>query len=174
MNDLRFTLTTDGSSDRVLLRHLGWMLRRRLGPQVALQPQWADLRQLRSKPKKLAERIRFALELYPADLLFVHRDAESIDPSPRYAEIEQAAAEANADVPVVPVVPIRMTEAWLLFDERAVRWAAGNPNGRQALGLSIKNVEANPDPKSLLREAIKTASGKTGRRLRKLAQVDQL
>jgi hypothetical protein len=35
----------------------------------------------------------------------------------------------------IPVVPVRMTEAWLLADEFAIRSAPGNPNGTQSLDL---------------------------------------
>jgi hypothetical protein len=172
MNDLRFTLTTDGSSDSVLLHHLRWILRGQLGTRVAIQPQWADLRSLRQVPKTLAERIRFAVDFYPCDLLFVHRDAEGPDASPRYDEIAEAVEVAEVSVPVVPVVPIRMTEAWMLFDERAVRWAAGNPNGRMPLDLLVRDPEAIADPKALLHGVLRAASGLSGRRLRNLRTVE--
>jgi hypothetical protein len=166
MNDLRFTLTTDGSSDRVLLRHLEWILRRELGPHVAIQPQWADLRSLRKGPDNLAEKVRLSLELYPCDLLFVHRDAEASDPLPRYSEIERAVTVAGISKPFVPIVPVRMTEAWLLFDERAIRRAAGNPNGCMPLDLLSKDPESIIDPKTVLHDTLKKASGLKGRRLR--------
>jgi hypothetical protein len=172
MNELRFTLLTDGSSDRVLLRHLGWILRELLSLRVAVQPQWADLRSLRKKPESFTERIRMALDLYPCDLLFVHRDSEKPDPSPRYAEIEQAVVESRISTPAIPVVPIRMTEAWLLFDERAVRTAAGNPHGRMWLDLPVSNAEAIADPKTLLHDALKQASALAGRRLRRFRTSD--
>ncbi len=166
MNNLHFTLITDGSSDRVLIHHLRWMLRRRLGPLAAIQLQWADLRSLREKPRNLAEKIRVSLELYPCDLLFVHRDAENPNPEPRLREITDAVNASGTLTPVVPVVPIRMSEAWLLFDERAVRQAAGNPNGCMPLSLPVRNPERIPNPKALLRNTLKTASGLSGRRLR--------
>jgi hypothetical protein len=172
MNSLRFTLTTDGSSDRVLLRHLEWILRPLLGSLVAIQPQWADLRSLRKPPRTLSDRVRLALELYPCDLLFVHRDAEGAESSPRHEEIERAVIEADTSTPTISVVPIRMTEAWLLFDEQAVRRAAGNPNGRTSLGIPTRNPEEVVDPKALLHDALRLASGLTGRRLRRFHTSD--
>jgi hypothetical protein len=166
MIDLRFTLTTDGPSDRVLVHHLSWVLRRQLGNQVALQPQWADFRALPNKPRNLAERIQVAIDLYSSDLLFIHRDAEGPDPSSRYGEIEKAVAEANVQVACIPVVPIRMTEAWLMFDERAVRRAAGNPNGNTAIDWPVRSPDRIVDPKAVLHEALRAASGLGGRRLR--------
>jgi len=60
-----------------------------------------------------------------------------------------------------------MTEAWLLFDEAAVRRAAGNPNGQQSLQLpALVQLEQLPDPKSILHDLLRQASGRTGRRLK--------
>jgi hypothetical protein len=66
----------------------------------------------------------------------------------------------------VPVVPVRMTEAWLLIDEKAIREAADNPNGSVALDLpALDRLERTPNPKSTLEKVLETASEKTGRRL---------
>jgi hypothetical protein len=60
-----------------------------------------------------------------------------------------------------------MTEAWFLFDEAAIRRAAGNPNGRAPRNLpALRRVEALPDPKAILHNCLKEASEKTGRRLK--------
>jgi hypothetical protein len=115
----------------------------------------------------LADRLRNAVELYPCDLLFVHRDVEGASIDDRCAEIS-AAAKALA-IPWVPVTPIRMTEAWLLLDETALRRAAGRPRGNEALTLPpLQILESLPDPKQTLFEAIRRASGLSGRRLDKL------
>jgi hypothetical protein len=166
MNELQFTLTTDGSFDRVLLNHLRWILRNQLGNRVALQPRWADLRSLRRKPANLAEKIRLAVEFYPCDLLFIHRDAEGSNPAARCQEIHDAFVAAGVAVPYVSVVPVRMTEAWLLFDEQSVRSAAGNPNGEAAIDIPAKSPEEMADPKIFLHNALRTASELKGRRLR--------
>ncbi|HUT94205.1 MAG TPA: hypothetical protein VMY37_32390 [Thermoguttaceae bacterium] len=77
-------------------------------------------------------------------------------------------AGLKADLPpAVPVVPVRMTEAWLLFDEKAIRRAAGNPNGTDPLQVPVRQAEDIPDPKAVLHEALRTASGLSGRRRQK-------
>jgi len=168
MADLRFTLLPDGPSDRALLPILGWLLRE-LTIDCAIQAELADLRRLRDPPHGLAEKILKALELYPCELLFIHRDSEVADPSDRIREIEKALADAAIDqtnLMVVGVIPIRMQEAWLLFSELAIRKTAGNPNGRQALKLpALKKVETIADPKRLLHDLLREASGLKGRRL---------
>ncbi|HEX2164144.1 MAG TPA: hypothetical protein VHM02_09365, partial [Thermoanaerobaculia bacterium] len=63
------------------------------------------------------------------------------------------------------VVPVRAQEAWLLFDEVAIRTAAGNPNGRDPLDLPVLNrLEELPDPKQRLHEILRTGSGLGPRR----------
>ncbi len=75
MRELRFTLVADGSSDRALLPIFIWLLREHFG-RIPIQPEFADLRRLPNPPRELFERIAKSVELYPCDLLFVHRDAE--------------------------------------------------------------------------------------------------
>jgi len=61
---------------------------------------------------------------------------------------------------------VRMTEAWLLVEERAIRIAADNPNGAAPLDLpEIEALERMPDPKALLYRALEAACEKRGRRL---------
>lgn len=109
------------------------------------------------------DRLRAALDLYPCDVLFVHRDAEGQFPDLRRQEI--ANALGHISILHVPVVPVRMTEAWLLANEPAIRSAAGNPNGREELNLpDIRRLEELPDPKRVLYEALVNASGLNARR----------
>ena len=172
MTEIRYTLLSDGSSDRALLPILTWLLREHC-KEVAIQEEWADLRRLRQIPKTLAGRIQMALELYPCDLLFVHRDAEKQSPAMRFDEIKQALEEARRAVtipPSVSVVPVRMQEAWLLFDETALRQAVGNSSGSVRLSLpAISRLEQLPDAKKILYELLRQASECSGRRLEQLS-----
>jgi hypothetical protein len=73
------------------------------------------------------------------------------------------------DWPVIPIVPIRMTEAWLLLDEGAIRDVAGRPSGSGGLALpGVRDIERSSDPKGILEAAICTASGCKGRRLKQI------
>lgn len=170
MNRIRYTLLTDGSSDASLQRHIDWLLRTRLAPHQPIDGQWADLRASRIKPQSLAKRIQLAVELYECEILLVHRDAEKESPEHRVAEIHDAARSLPSVAPVVCVVPVRMMEAWLLFDETAIRRAAGNPNGAMKIDLPrLKDIERLSDPKSVLLDTLKSASGLKGRRLRQFS-----
>lgn len=164
MNPFRYTLIADGPSDRCLLPIVDWVLS---GTPAAsgVARQVADFRHLMEPPTGLVARIRLSFEQYPCDLLFVHRDAEAERRETRVEEI-RAASEAAAVSEYVPVVPVRMTEAWLLIDEHAIRLSADNPNGTNPLPLpTIGNLEAIPDPKRVLHECL-LAACELGRRRR--------
>ena len=164
---LRFTLLGDGSSDEALKPHVEWMVRENVASDVAIDSQWADLRAAKPKPEGLGARIERAIDLYPCDVLFVHRDAEREEPERRIQEIAQACIGIKVRATPVPVIPVRMSESWLLSDETAIRKAAGNPNGAQPLNLPrLKDIEALPDPKNTLHTVLRCASGLTGHRLK--------
>lgn len=167
MQVIRFTLVADGSSDRALLPVLVWLLREHFG-NIPIQPAFSDLRRLRNPPGQLFERIANGVELYPCDLLFVHRDAERETMHRREEEIRESLARSAIDttLPVVCVIPVRMQEAWLLIDESALRRAAGNPLGRRPLIVpDPRRLEDLPDPKQTLHELLRQASDLHGRRL---------
>lgn len=146
---------------------LNWLLYQHC-PDFAVQPAWADLGRLPKPPKTLPERISKALDLNTCDILFIHRDAEKEPYETRLAEITKA-LEVLETPPAICVIPVRMLEAWLLFDESAIRRAAGNPNGRNNLNLpAARSMESIPDPKELLFTIIRESSGRHGTRLKKL------
>ena len=165
---IRFTLVADGSSDRALVPVLVWLLREHFG-NIPIHREFADLRRLLNPPRKLDDRIARSIELYPCDLLFVHRDAERETIDKREAEIRESLGRSPIDkaLPVVCVVPVRMQEAWLLVDKSALRKAAGNPRGRRPLQVpDPKTLEDLPDPKQTLHELLRQASELQGRRLK--------
>ncbi len=158
----RLTLLSDGPSDRVLLPAIMWTLGEH--SDCAFEPQFADLRLLPHPPKQLLDKVQLALQHWPCDLLCVHRDAEAQDPEWRHREI----IAAVQDHLHVPVVPVRMQEAWLLHDEVAIRQAAGRPRGTEPLPLPpLARVEDEPHPKAILHAALRAAHAAKGRRGRK-------
>jgi hypothetical protein len=115
----------------------------------------------------LSDRVSRALDLHPCDLLFVHRDADSGPASDRDTEI-RAALSFNGNPPAIVLVPVRMTETWLLVDELAIRRASGNLSGTSELGLpQHSRLEKQADPKTVLFGALQRASGLGQHRLRR-------
>src|SRR5258708_392710 len=154
------TLVTDGPSDVVLVRILEWLTAQLTATEIEIRGP--DLRGLRQKPQGLSGRLVLATRLYPCRLLFVHRDAENQDPELRREEV-LAANTTGCDH--VCIVPVRMQEAWLLHNEAALREAADHPSGTNPLDLPpLGRWERLPDPKATLYQALRTASGATGRR----------
>src|SRR3954447_4743166 len=98
MNEIQYTLLADGPTDDALMPILSWLLAENLA-ETAIQPQWADLRRLRARPRGLPERIRVAVELFPCDVLFVHRDAEREPPEHRFQEVHRAVQATDVRVP---------------------------------------------------------------------------
>ena len=175
MGSLNYTLITDGRSDRAFIPILNWLLVD-LGLKSSIQDSYADFSLDPYPPKSLVDKVNRALELYPCDLLFVHRDAEKEPLLKRLEEIEQAVRDASIkDIPVVCVIPVKMLEAWLLFDKDAIRQAAGNPKGKCKLELpALNKVESLPNPKDRLLELLETASELKGRQLKKFKPREKI
>lgn len=166
----RGVLLADGSSDEPLATHLEAMCGR-AGRTVEITVP--DLARLPEPPGlSVADRLRAVLRIDSAfSVLFIHRDAERQPPSLREKEIERALEAAGCTTPCVRIVPVTMTEAWLLLDEPGLRQVAGNPNGRTPLGLpAAKDVERIPDPKGALKEALLCAANVSGRRRKRFEQ----
>lgn len=174
MARLRCTLLTDGPSDRALVPLIRWLLREHRGI-TPVDLEFADLGRLVDPPRDLSQRIERSIELYPCDVLFVHRDAERASLATRVREIDDAVRRSSSPetLPVVTVVPVRMMEAWLLIDEGALRVAAGNPRGRQPLRMpAVRELEGLANPKQVLHDLLREASGLRDRR-RRLAHFNR-
>lgn len=163
---VRFALLAEGPSDFSLVDCLQ-ALCIKLGADEAIGYP-LDFRGLPADgPRTLLERMRFyAANSPPSEILFVHRDADREGIAPRTTRILATAAKAGLTGRVVPVVPVREMEAWLLLDEAMIRRIARNPGGRAPLGLpSRASIESLADPKRALRRALQTASELRGRHL---------
>lgn len=161
-----FVFVGEGSTDSALVSHLEDLcVLCGAGEATGIAP---DLGRLREKVgRTVGAQVEAAVALEPnANLIFVHRDADSADSEPRYREIDTAFEDLDVVQRGVPVVPVQETEAWLLLDEEEIRRVADNPNGRSQLDLPRpRRVEGISDPKSLLAEILVKASELRGRRL---------
>ena len=171
MNELSYTLVSDGTSDRALIPIINWIIRCN-GYDGPLEGTCVDYRLFRTfgTSNYLADRILYALQYFPCELLFIHRDTELKTPAERIREITEALEivfHINTSIPSVPVIPVRMTEAWLLIREDAIRYAAGNLNSYTPITLpELDTLEHIAQPKTMLHELIVQASGLNARRRR--------
>ena len=150
---LTFSVVADGGTDRVLVPIIEWAIHR-LDPQVEiLEPGFS----------KRHCGVKDFLKDYRSDavMVFVHRDAERLSLDERMREFEP---QVRSDV--VPVVPVRMSEAWIPFDGTAIARAAGS-SGREVSVPDISDLETIADSKELLDRLLLTAAGSpSGRRCR--------
>lgn len=164
MRILTGTLLADGSSDLAILKPiLEWVVRHERQREIVIQ--CPDFGCLSNPPKALADKIHMGMEQEDVDLLFVHRDAEKQDPQLRDEEIRTAIGAIPRCPPHVAVVPVRMSEAWLLLDEEAIRATAWNPRGTAPLGIPAVSKIESVDAKAILRKALIAANGSKGRSL---------
>lgn len=164
MKRVTATLVTDGSSDKLLVPLIELLFSAHT--ELAYQVNCAE--GLPPFSSGLRARINSALELFPCDFLFVHRDAEGMDATVRQQEIETSWPDSQQTTVLICVVPVRMTEAWLIANQEPIRLAVGNPKGTESLSLpAIKDIESDPDPKETLFTALKAASGLSATRKRR-------
>lgn len=158
-------LVCDGTSDICVQDIIQWIVDSQF-PDFSFRIQPA--REVIPAHAPLHIRIKKAFDLYDPKIIVCHRDAEGLQLDERVREIHGATAEAALPIPVVPTIPVRMIESWLLIEESAIRSAANNRNGRQALNLpDHARIEGIANPKSLLLTALRAASGLPPQRLRK-------
>ena len=159
--DIRFLLVCEGSSDTALLNHIERLLVD-CGASEAAGTASCFGRRVRDK-------ISFGLSYYgEADLLFVHRDANSAGAATRYDEISREVEAAGYSGQWIGIVPVRAMEAWLLVDEDAIRRVAGRPVSTESLLLPPPHrVESIGDPKEALKRALYRAAAPQGARRRK-------
>ena len=154
---LAYAVVADGGTDRLLVPIIQWAIHR-LDPGVEiLEPEF------RKRKGSVAEFL--AAYRTGALLIFVHRDAENTTLDARLQEFQPLLRQD-----VVPVVPVRMSESWLLFDGSAIAKAAGSPRSSVPVP-ALAQLETIPDPKQrlddLLFQAAGAPAGRRGRTFRR-------
>lgn len=160
MQIITTALIADGTADRALIPLLKLLLKEHLTLPFE-EPQL-----IQGDSNDLQSRVHTVLTKFSLDILFVHRDAENESWEKREEEIRNAIPH-NLTSKVVSVIPIKMTEAWLLTDPSAIRSAVGNPNSTEPLNLpKISKIEASA-AKKMLFDALTLASEFGAQRRRK-------
>lgn len=168
--ELKLALTSiaivcDGTSDLCIQHLVQWIVDTNF-PQQAFRINPA--RELIPARGPLHLRLKKAFDNYGPDVIVCHRDAERASLQERTDEVKAASQASGVPIPVVPAVPVRMIESWLLTEEAAIRAAANNRNGNVDLNLPSKQfIENLPNPKDVLFQALKTASNLPPQRLKK-------
>jgi hypothetical protein len=172
MKSLAYVLAAEGPSDDMLLPIIDWVLGRALGSAAVFNGRMWPCSSMRQRIEQAVT------EFADTELLLVHADADSrTGYAERVAEINSAVHDLReaglALPPHVCIVPVRESEAWLLFDERAIRYAARKVNGKERWKFPSHKYDEIADPKRELNTALDIASELTGRRLAKFRQNRQ-
>lgn len=154
---LAYAVVADGGTDRLLVPIIQWAIHRLDQGVEILEPEF------RKRKGSVAEFL--AAYRTGALLIFVHRDAENTTLDARLQEFQPLLRQD-----VVPVVPVRMSESWLLFDGSAIAKAAGSPRSSVPVP-ALAQLETIPDPKQrlddLLFQAAGAPAGRRGRTFRR-------
>lgn len=165
--DIKFSLVCEGTSDSSMVDHIKTLLVE-CGASSA-SGECPDLSRLPKPPgNTIKEKVDAVLKLESRlDIIFVHRDADAVGVTSRQNEIISQTSHVN-NVLIVPVVPNKMTEAWLLLDKDKIITASGNRKYRGSIVFpTFRNVEDINDPKDELFKILRELSGLSGRKLDK-------
>jgi Domain of unknown function (DUF4276) len=113
-------------------------------------------------------------------VLCIHVDADNVDDASVIATrfeplLEKVAMRVGQDIcdVIVPIVPVQMTEAWMLADIALLKDEIGTQLSDLDLGLH-RRPESIADPKEVIRAAIRIASEGKSRRHRDDLEISEL
>lgn len=176
MIQLGIGLNTEGATD---VRFLTDIIKRTFD-DIAFECQndieILDIQQIAVKKQEfvpmIIEASRKGVENYGISILCVHRDADDADTknvinysfSPLFEEMAELDETEYCKI-IIPVIPVRMMEAWMLADTQLLKGFI-NASRMQDRELGIeREPEKYADPKAVIEDAIRKANaGKTKRK----------
>lgn len=114
---------------------------------------------------------KFAFEKFSISLLFIHTDADSTDDDFVFkSKITPAINYLNVQTEdickhIVAIVPIQMTESWMIADKELLKSEIGVSNTDTELGIHL-NPEKINNPKALIEEIIRISKADLTKRKR--------
>lgn len=158
---MNFIVVAEGSSDLRLVEHIerilieeGFEEARGEAPDLGLfhPPVGTTVR----------EKLLAVIKYFPsAELIFVHRDADNSGIDARHNEIVNSALNLVPTERLVPIIPVKMLETWLLADRDLISNVSGGRGVRTRLKSlpSIRQLESKSNTKSILLDVLCEASG---------------
>jgi hypothetical protein len=128
--------------------------------------------------EQVLEASKSGIESYGIILLCVHSDSDSQDNTNALMKIEntkQALEKQNDSYCklIVKLIPIQMTEAWMLADSKLLKFEIGTDKSDNELGIN-RNPERISDPKSVIKEAIRISRQEITKRRRRELSISEL
>lgn len=181
-NILQIGFTTEGTTD---IRFLENIIRKSFEyavlnckSQIEVYPP----EHLKKEGNGIVEQVVNMIKKYPFfHVICVHRDADSPSKedvlnnsiNPAFRAVMEL--EENVCKNLVAVIPVQMTEAWMLSNIDLLKEKIGTSKPNNELGLPnrLKAIETLSDPKSTINEAIRIAQINQSKRRKKLT-ISQL
>ncbi len=129
--------------------------------------------------EQVLEAIRTGVDEFGIMALCVHTDADYEDDSVAMEnKIKPLLDEINTQGDefckvVIPIIPVYMSEAWMLADKNLLKNQIGTSKSDRELGIN-KDPETVADPKYLINEAIRIAIADLGKRRRRALFIKDL
>ena len=187
MKQLAMALFAEGSADHQFIRIVAQRTAERILNQYSsmlvdvLDPHIVE----RSQGRQASKILDAAYASYGFHLLLVHADADArtrdaaladrIEPGRQLVLLASKDGEKVCDS-VVPVIPIQMTEAWMMADSDALIAVIGTQASQTDLELPSRplQVESLADPKLKLRDVLGIAQSRRPRRRRRELKISDL
>ncbi|OAD20074.1 hypothetical protein THIOM_004244 [Candidatus Thiomargarita nelsonii] len=131
---------------------------------------------------RVQEILQAATKAAGYNILIIHADADDKTDKKAFKErinpgFQSVQQDENEEFckNLVAIVPVQMTEAWMVADKEALKEELGTQKNNQELGLTfpLKQVEKIADPKSKIQEIIRIAFKDLPARRRKV-QISSL
>jgi len=182
MRDVRVALVCEGPQD---VRFLSGIIKRTVEDILQQSPRPIDVADVEIIPRKKGSSqveniINAAKESLGRTILIVHVDADSdtvkdaieqrIQPG---IEAVEAMDDQEVCKDIVPLVPRRMIENWILADKNQLKENIGTDKEDQALGCDypLRSVENIATPKRKIEEVIQNALDNQPRRRRRRQRI---
>jgi Domain of unknown function (DUF4276) len=165
MRQIIVGFTGEGSTDRKFLQGVIKRTFERIAFDCHQQMEILDLQWIgKSSGKSFVDaHIDVLNDAYDLGISFfcIHQDADDIDTelvmrakfTPLLTQYRALNQHQNQIEAIIPVIPIQMTESWMLADIEMLKAELGTVLETSALGLS-KKPELNNDPKDSIEKAI--------------------
>ena len=167
MKKINYYFIGEGSSDTSLVDHIDAML-----VEAGFDEVYSDAPDIGliepSAGNSVGEKIDALIRWDPnVKTFFIHRDADNAGYDARINEIHRQTAHLPGYV-IIPVIPVKILESWLILDEQAIKSVIGHPGSKVKLNLpNPKHVESRSNAKELLFEAMDKACMLSGKKLKK-------
>jgi hypothetical protein len=163
MRTLTFGFYGEGIRDYRFTRLIVERSFQRMIPHVDVQSIEIDVR--REDRDQIEVVLEIARRTHGFDLAVIHLDADSSTEEKAYDERYRPAFEAvqsggeSLNSNLLPVIPIRMTEAWMLVDFAAFKAVSGTSLAATDLDFPQRPEAAErlPDPKEIFESAVRQA-----------------